>query len=520
MAGDQPKAPSDAVVAAPATHPVEQPSPPNEPAAAPAPRRWRRLLLGAVAVAALVVLGWYGVPLLLRSLRYESTDDAYINSHVTYVSPRVAGIATEVCAEDNQYVEAGAVLVRLDAEPYQVAVRQKRAALERAKLTIDQQAAALEAAQAELEQARDQVRSQVAGLRASWFLLRTVQTFVHYLSASLQSNLANRKLQQANLELAQREYERAKVLVRTNAMSTEEFQQKEAAYRVAQEQVSAAQEAVQQARALLGLPRNEKDPADVPKDIEDSFLGVQYALASGQQLLAQVGVPFQPSRLTTAALGERVAEIGSASWVDQTSAVQVAQARVRQARAALGGDAFDPSKPYEHPAVVQARAELEEAELQRRYAEVRAPISGYVNRRAVNPGTHVQAGQTLLAIRPLQDREQVWVEANFKETQLDRLRIGLPVELYVDAYPGRVFHGRVAGLSPGTGAAMSLLPPENATGNFVKVVQRLPVRIELTEPVPEETPLLVGLSVVPEVDLRAAPTGPNAGQRLSLAAKR
>jgi membrane fusion protein (multidrug efflux system) len=482
----------------------------------PAPARWRRrLVLGAVAAVVVAAFGWYGVPWLLHYFRYESTDDAFVNSHVTYVSPRIAGSATEVRAEDNQYVEAGTVLVRLDPEPYQVAVRQKRAALDRAKLTVDQQAAALEAAQAELEQARDQVRSQVAGLRASWFLLRTVQTFVHYLSASLQSSVATRKLQQANLELAQREYDRAAALVRTGAMSKEEFQQRQAAYRVAQEQVTASEEAVQQARALLGLPRDGKDPMAVPKDIEDSFLGVQYALANGQQLLAQLGVPFKPSRLTTEALGERLSEIGSPSWGDQTPAVQLAQAHVRQARAALGGDAFDPARPYEHPTVVQVREELEEAELQLSYTEIRAPISGYVNRRAVNPGTHVQAGQTLLAIRPLQDREQVWVEANFKETQLDRLRIGLPVDLYVGAYPGRVFHGRVAGLSSGTGAAMSLLPPENATGNFVKVVQRLPVRIELTEPVPQDTPLLVGLSVVPEVDLRAAPTGPNAGQRLS-----
>jgi membrane fusion protein (multidrug efflux system) len=219
MAVHQSKVSSDTEVAAPAVPPGEQANPSSnghQPVAAvpelvaPAPRPWwRRLVLGAVAVVVLTVLGWYGVPWLLRSFRYESTEDAYVNSHVTYVSPRVAGVAAEVLAEDNQYVEAGTVLVRLDPEPYRVAVRQKRAALDRARLTVEQQAAALEAARAELEQARDQVRSQVAGLRASWFLLRTVQTVVHYLSASLQSSVANHNLQRANLELAQREYERA-----------------------------------------------------------------------------------------------------------------------------------------------------------------------------------------------------------------------------------------------------------------------------------------------------------------------
>ncbi len=133
----------------------------------------------------------------------------------------------------------------------------------------------------------------------------------------------------------------------------------------------------------------------------------------------------------------------------------------------------------------------------------------------MNPGTFVSVGQPLLTIRPLSD---VWIDANFKETQLADLRLGQKVEIYVDAYPGKVFHGRVAGFSPGTGAINSLLPPENATGNFVKVVQRLPVRIDLTEPNPKDTPLFAGLSVDPEVDIRSQPEGPDAGRRLLSAA--
>ena len=126
----------------------------------------------------------------------------------------------------------------------------------------------------------------------------------------------------------------------------------------------------------------------------------------------------------------------------------------------------------------------------------------------MNTGNRVQVAQALLAIHSLDD---VWIDANFKEAQLHKLRIGQPVDISVDAYPDRVFHGRVAGFSSGTGAAMSLLPPENATGNFVKVVQRLPVRIELTEPVPADTPLFIGLSVVPDVDVAAKPTGADSG---------
>jgi membrane fusion protein (multidrug efflux system) len=117
-----------------------------------------------------------------------------------------------------------------------------------------------------------------------------------------------------------------------------------------------------------------------------------------------------------------------------------------------------------------------------------------------------------MAVRSLTD---VWVDANFKETQLADIRIGQPVDLYVDTYGDRVkFTGRVAGFSPGTGSTLALLPPENATGNFVKVVQRLPVRIELTGPTPADAPLFAGLSVTPYVHYREEPTGPGAGQKL------
>jgi membrane fusion protein, multidrug efflux system len=135
-----------------------------------------------------------------------------------------------------------------------------------------------------------------------------------------------------------------------------------------------------------------------------------------------------------------------------------------------------------------------------------------VTRRNVNPGNNVQVGQNLMAIRSLRE---IWVDANFKETQLRDLRIGQPVDLYVDMYGGRqVFNGRVSGFTMGTGSTLALLPPENATGNFVKVVQRLPVRIELEGYDPNKYPLFIGTSVVPYVYLNKAPTGPDAGKFL------
>src|SRR5262249_40930272 len=169
-----------------------------------------------------------------------------------------------------------------------------------------------------------------------------------------------------------------------------------------------------------------------------------------------------------------------------------------------------PAVKVARAAVARAEKQLADSRLRLSYTEIRSEIAGYVQDRRGNPGTRLRAGQTLLSIRPA----YVWIAANYKETQIKDLRIGMPVDLYVDAYPHRVFHGRVAGFSPGTGLSQSLLPPENATGNYVKVTQRLPVRIELTEPNPDDTPLFAGLSVVPHVRIKERPTGPGAGHRL------
>ena len=173
----------------------------------------------------------------------------------------------------------------------------------------------------------------------------------------------------------------------------------------------------------------------------------------------------------------------------------------------------------EAPTVKQAEAKLEAtkrdlaiAELNLRYCDVVADIDGVVTRRNVNPGNDVQAGQSLMAVRSL---SEIWVDANFKETQLRDLRIGQAADLYVDMYGDRqVFKGRLTGFTMGTGSTLALLPPQNATGNYIKIVQRLPVRIELEGYDPDRKPLFIGTSVVPYVYINKPPTGPNAGKFL------
>ena len=159
-----------------------------------------------------------------------------------------------------------------------------------------------------------------------------------------------------------------------------------------------------------------------------------------------------------------------------------------------------------------AQRDLDQAQLNLRYCDIVSEIDGVVTRRNVNPGNNVQVGQELMAIRSLTD---IWVDANFKETQLASLRIGQPVDLETDVYgKHKVYQGRISGFTMGTGSTLALLPAQNATGNFVKVVQRLPVRIEVMDYDPDKEPLFVGISVTPKVHIKATPTGPDAGNFL------
>jgi membrane fusion protein (multidrug efflux system) len=202
------------------------------------------------------------------------------------------------------------------------------------------------------------------------------------------------------------------------------------------------------------------------------------------------------------AQADKEAQQAEAELASRRLAVAQARERAAESRAALGraeGQRHQvPVKEAEagraEARLVEARADLALAELQLGYTEVRAPVDGVVSKKSVEPGQVVQVGQPLMAIVPL---DAVWVLANFKETQLARVRPGLPAEVAVDGYPGKVFRGTVDSISAGTGARFSLLPPENATGNWVKVVQRVPVKIHLdAREVGNPQPLRAGMSAV------------------------
>src|SRR5271166_58931 len=175
----------------------------------------------------------------------------------------------------------------------------------------------------------------------------------------------------------------------------------------------------------------------------------------------------------------------------------LAEHQLTQAQAALGTQNEDHSR-YDRPLVKQAEAALEAARLDLGYTKLTAPFAGVVTHKTAHVGNRVQVGEPLLAVVPL---GKLYVTANFKETQLTDVRVGQRAEIVADIYPGYTYKGHVDSISMGTGAAFSLLPPENATGNWVKVVQRVPVKIVIEGPVPEDKPLRLGLSVEVAVDL-------------------
>ena len=269
---------------------------------------------------------------------------------------------------------------------------------------------------------------------------------------------------------------------------------------MANAQVTEAMEKVYQARAALGLPGKPPEGTsvtDVPANLDQTFSSVRQALGELMQSAAQLGVVPSSYDLTPRQVVDEFYRRDPGGDINRIYAEVIKNApALKQAQAGLE----------------QAQRDLDQAKLELSYCAIIAEIDGVITRRNVNPGNNVQVGQSLMAIRSLRD---IWVDANFKETQLRDLRIGQRVNLEVDMYGGKQsFEGRISGFTMGTGSTLALLPPQNATGNFVKVVQRLPVRIDLVNYDPNKLPLFVGLSVRPSVDIKSKPTGPNAGNFL------
>jgi membrane fusion protein (multidrug efflux system) len=390
-----------------------------------------------VALVVVIVLAAGGYELMKYFGEYESTDDAQIDGHVDAVSARISGQLNEVLVEDAQVVKAGDPLVRIDPRDYQVAVAKAEADL------------------ADAEAALDSSRTDVP------IVARTT-------GSTLDTAHSSRADADAGLIVAQRQLAAAQARQETAQAQVAESQ---AVYRKDTDDV----ERYRQLVAKDEIPRQQYDTA------------VQVAAADKATIDAR-----------TASVNEARQNINAAE-----AAVKQAEARIAQTDAAIRSAMTRPQQMAQSQAreksaaakVAQQRAQLDQARLNLSYTVIIAPATGIIGKKTAEIGENVSPGQSLMALVPL---EGIWVTANFKETQLKHMKPGQKVVFGVDAYD-REYHGHVTGIGGASGSRFSLLPPENATGNYVKVVQRIPVRIDLEPGENADHLLRPGMSVDPKV---------------------
>jgi membrane fusion protein, multidrug efflux system len=406
------------------------------------------------------------------------TDDAYVNGHATFVASRVASQVTRALVDDNCRVKKGDVLVALDKEPYEAQVQIKKAAVE--------------VAQTNLLAAQAQARGQIAQARANRYKLEHAIEDVNNQIANLRARVASLESKKATLLLAQANLKRGEELAQRGGISKEDLDQRRQGVAVNQAAVDEALQQVNAIRAGLGLPSGGRDLAEAPPELEQKASAVRATLADLLWTLARLGATLPRAGGAPQQVLEDFKQLSGRADSD---AVLVSQApAVKQAEAKLR----------------LAQGDLDQARLKLAYCEVVSPIDGVVTRRTVNPGDYVRVGQSLMSVRSL---TEIWIDANFKETQLADLRIGQRVKVAVDMYADRkAFNGRISGFAIDTGRIPA---PPSPDGKSAKVVQRLPVRIELTDYDPDgPNPLFIGLSCTAHVYYQEPPTGPHAGKFL------
>jgi membrane fusion protein (multidrug efflux system) len=397
--------------------------------------RTSRLRLVAAAIVVIAVIGGFWY---WFTLGRESTDDAQIDGHVAPIAARVGGTVLEVKVLDNQEVQAGDVLVLIDQSDYKLAVQRAEAELASAEANARALRVSVPITSATTS---SDVTTASATVNAAQSGVTAAEKGVAAAQARLQAAQARERQRAAEQTKAQQDLSRLKDLVAKDEVSKQQYDAAVAAATAATAAHDAAVSDVAEAQAAIFVAESELTQAQAA--LTRNRAGLIAAKSSTQQVA-----------------------------MDQAKAA-AADARVKQAQAALA-----------------------QAKLNLGYTTVVAPIHGIVSKKSVEVGQTVQAGQPLLAIVPLDD---VWVTANFKETQLDNMRPGQEAVISVDALGGREYKGHVQSIAAATGARFSLLPPENATGNYVKVVQRIPVKIVFDEGENKDHLLRPGMSVEPTV---------------------
>jgi membrane fusion protein, multidrug efflux system len=377
----------------------------------------------AIAVLVLLVVGFFVYRYMTS---YESTDDAQIDGHINSVSARISGHVIRLNVDDNQYVQAGTVLVEIDPADYQVAYERAKADYENAQaqavaagvnvpITSVNTTSQVSASEADVNSARAGIKAAQQQFEAAKAQLQEAQAN----NVKAQNDLARYKQLVDKQEISQQQYDQATASAKASTATVEAAR---ASADAAQQQVTQAQGKLVQAQA------NYSQANTAPRQMEVIRARATSALAEAQQ----------------------------------------------------------------------KKADLDQAALNLQYTKIVAPVNGIVSNRTVEVGQNVAPGQELMEVINLDD---IWITANFKETQLREMKVGQRVDVHVDAN-GRTYKAKVDSVAGASGARFSLLPPENATGNYVKVVQRIPVKIVLDQGSNNDHQLRPGMSVDPKVWIR------------------
>ena len=368
----------------------------------------------------------------------ESTDDAQVDNHVYAVNARVGGTLIAVDVHENQVVQAGEVLIQIDDRDFRNALTKAEADLGVAEAAYREAGAGLPVTSSETGGRISRSEASLVQAKAG---VEAAQKDFDVAQARLNLATARTGEVQAAYAKAAKDLDRMKVLIAKDEVSQQQYDAAVTAFDSARAAVEASKATIQEAQSTM---------------------------ASAQARVAQA----------RSAIGIAESDVETSKAAPQEIAVTQAGIDTAAAR------------------VAQAKAAIELVRTNIEYAVVRAPVAGMVTKKNAEIGQVVQPGQALLAVVPL---KEVWVTANFKETQLDNIRLGQPAEIRVDAYGGVVFKAHVDSISAATGGRFSLLPAENASGNFVKVVQRIPVKLLLDGTPDPEHVLRPGMSAVVKV---------------------
>ena len=512
--------------------PAQETAPSPEPTTDQTQKRsWTKPVMLTLALVGVIAASIWGVRAWRFGQSHVVTDDAYVTNSVVQIAPQVAGNVAEVRVLDNQRVKKGQVLIRLDSVTYQAAVDQAKAALAVAeanaqganagvRLTeqtgtaqiaqasgvVGQAESGIGTAQADVAKSRAGIANAAAGIATAQANVRTAEAGVaaarvgrkradaavegakaqvETAQAAIKAAYSNVVALQAEVDRTASDLKRYEQLFAQNAIAAQQVDSARAAATAAAAQRDSAKETVSQAQSVLTQRQAEVTAAQE---------AVRAADAQIVQAQAQVSANRQSVNAASALRGQAQAQLlASQQQVGQAQAKKAqAQGQLSQAQTAPRQLAVsEASKQTAQAKILEARAALEAAEINLKRTAIVAPFDGIVSKKSVQLGQQLAVGQPIMAVVPASG---AWVVANLKETQTHGLTPGQKVEIEIDSLPEHKFIGHLDSLSQGTGATFALLPPDNATGNFTKVVQRVPVKILLEPNQPDIQKLRVGLS--------------------------